>query len=97
MQSFVTFVREQGVVGLAIGFVLGGSVNAVVKSLVTDVIEPLIGLLFGSTDGLASFAVGPVMIGNFIVSLIDFVILAAIVFFVFKGLGIEKLDKKKDK
>jgi large conductance mechanosensitive channel len=97
MTSFVEFIREQGVVGLAIGFVLGGSVNSVVKSLVTDIIEPIIGMFFGSTDGLASWAIGPVMLGNFIVALIDFIILAAVVFFVFKGLGFESLDKKKDK
>lgn len=95
--SFVEFIREQGVVGLAIGFVLGGSVNSVVKSLVTDIIEPALGLVFGSTDGLASWTVGPMLVGNFIVALIDFIILAAVVFFVFKGLGFERLDKKKDK
>ena len=97
IQSFVEFIREQGVIGLAIGFILGGSVNSVVKSLVSDVIQPLIGLIFGSTEGLAGWSLGPVTIGNFLVALIDFFVLAAVVFFVFKGLGIDKLDKKKEK
>jgi large conductance mechanosensitive channel len=95
VNAFVTFVREQGVVGLAIGFILGGSVGKVVASLVTDIIQPIIGLIFGSTEGLTALHFGPVMAGNFIAALIDFLIIAAIVFFAFKGLGLDKIDGKK--
>lgn len=95
--SFIEFVREQGVIGLAIGFILGGSVNTVVKSLVSDIIEPGMGIIFGSPEGLASLHVGSITYGNFLVALIDFLILAAVVFFLFKGLGIERLDKPKEK
>ncbi len=95
IHQFIVFIREQGVVGLAIGFILGGSVSKVVSSLVNDLIQPAIGLLFGSTAGLAAFHVGPLKIGNFLVTSIDFLILAAVVFFVFRGLGLSKLDIKK--
>lgn len=95
MNEFIRFVREQGVVGLAIGFILGGAVSKLVSSLVTDIIQPVIGLLFGSIHGLSSLAWGPVMYGKFGASAIDFVIIAAVVFFVFKKLGIDKLDEKK--
>lgn len=95
MQAFTTFVREQGVIGLAIGFILGGSVGKVVASLVTDIIQPVIGLIFGSTEGLTALHFGPVMVGNFAAVLIDFFIIAAVVFFAFKGLGLDKLDAKK--
>jgi large conductance mechanosensitive channel len=94
LQSFIDFIRTQGVVGLAIGFILGGSVSKVVAALVTDIIQPIISLIFGSPDGLATLHLGPVMLGHFIVTIIDFLIIAAIVFFVFKGLKIEGLDKK---
>lgn len=93
--EFLTFIREQGVVGLAIGFILGGSVGKVVSSLVQDIIQPLIGLVFGSTAGLKSFHLGPVMLGNFLAIFLDFVIVSAVVYFFFKKLKLEALDKKK--
>ena len=96
MQDFIRFIREQGVVGLAIGFILGGAVSGVVSSLVDDVINPIIGAIFGSTEGLSALMIGPVALGSFISVLIDFIIVAAVVFFVFKQLGLDKLDAKKE-
>jgi len=96
LQGFLTFIREQGVMGLAIGFILGGAVSSVVKSLVEDVINPLIGLAFNNIDSLREVMIGTVKIGSFITALIDFVVIAAVVYFIFRGLGISKLDKKKE-
>lgn len=95
MKDFILFIREQGVIGLAIGFILGGAVSKVVSSLVTDIIQPLIGMIFGSTEGLSQMAIGPIMLGHFVAILIDFVIVAGVVFFIFKKLNLEKLDTKK--
>lgn len=91
------FIREQGVVGFAIGFILGGAVSAVTKSLVTDVVNPLIALAFGSIGTLSEWSIGVVKVGSFISSLINFIILAAVVYFVFKGLRLDRLDKPKEK
>lgn len=96
MKDFIQFIREQGVVGLAVGFILGGSVSGVVSSLVNDIIQPLIGLLFGSTRGLAALAAGPVKYGSFLAELIDFVIVAAVVFWIFRKLKLDRLDAKKE-
>lgn len=95
MNQFIQFIREQGVVGLAIGFILGGSINKLVSSLVTDIIQPFIGLIIGSTDGLKAWQFGPFMLGSFLVASIDFLVMAAVVYFVFKGLRLDRLDKKK--
>lgn len=99
MSNFLDFIREQGVVGLAIGFILGGAVSSVVASFNKDIINPLLSLILGSTEALAqqAFMVGEISIayGNFITALINFVIIAAVVYFGFKGLGLDKLDKKK--
>ena len=94
MQGFITFIREQGVVGLAVGFILGGAVSKVVASLVEDVINPLIGLFFESSD-LSEVMLGVINLGNFISVLIDFIIIAAVVYFIFKGLKLDQLDVKK--
>lgn len=96
VSGFVEFIRERGVMGLAIGFVLGSSVQKVVTALVNDIINPFIGLVSGRTDSIREFTVGPFLIGDFLTVLIDFLILAAVVYFVFKGLGLDKLDKPKE-
>ena len=94
--GFIDFVRERGVMGLAIGFVLGSSVQKVVTAFVTDIVNPFVGIFLGRTDGLKNFALGQFMIGDFISTLIDFLILALIIYFVFKALQLEKLDKPKN-
>ncbi|MBU0625327.1 MscL family protein [Patescibacteria group bacterium] len=94
MKEFLNFIRGQGVVGLAIGFILGGSINKVISSLVSDIIQPLIGLVLGSAAGLNAVRIGPVLFGHFLTVLIDFIIVAAVVFFLFKKMRLDRLDKK---
>lgn len=100
MKGFVEFVRTQGVVGLAVGIILGGSVKNLVTSLVNDIINPIIGLFLGSAGSLkdAYLLIGPVklMWGNFVNSIIDFAIIAAVVYFGVTALKLDKLDKKKE-
>jgi large conductance mechanosensitive channel len=99
MKNFIQFVREQGVVGLAIGFILGGAVGKVVSSLVADIIQPILGLVLGVAGGLteASFKIlgATIKYGNFIAVLIDFIIIALVVYFGFKALKLDKLDSPK--
>jgi large conductance mechanosensitive channel len=100
VKGFFDFIREQGVVGLAIGFILGGAVSKVVTSLVNDIINPLIGALLGKIGNLGSLAfhigTSKIAIGSFISTFIDFSIIAAVVYFGFKGLKLDKLDKPKN-
>lgn len=101
MKGFITFIREQGVMGLAIGFILGGAVSKVVTSLVNDMVNPIVGVFLGRAGELKKvyLQMGPakLMWGNFLNSFIDFAIIALVVYFGVKGLGLDKLDKKKDK
>lgn len=90
----MSFIREQGVVGLAVGFILGGAVSKVVSALVQDIINPLLGYILGSTEGLKALHAGPVLWGDFVAILVDFIVIAAVVYFLVKGLGLDKLDKK---
>jgi len=94
--GFMHFIRTQGVAGFAIGFILGRAISDLVGSLVNDIINPLIGLgLYRFTD-LSKLAVtiggSTISYGKFISLLINFFILAAIVYF-----GIKKLSEKFDK
>jgi large conductance mechanosensitive channel len=99
VKNFLNFVREQGVVGLAVGFILGGAVSKVVTSLVTDIINPVIGIFLGRIGnlGAASVMIGSAELryGSFISVIIDFLIVAAVVYFGVKGLKLESVDKKK--
>ena len=100
MKGFIDFIREQGVVGLAVGFVLGGAVSKVVTALVTDIINPLLNMAMGKVGDLktASFGIGTAQIlyGDMISVFIDFIVVALVVYFGVKIFGLEKLDKKKE-
>lgn len=105
VKGFLDFIRTQGVVGLAVGLILGGAVSVVVKSLIDNVIMPPIGFLLGSGDGLKglSWTIGtidgdPAILeyGTFLNDFVNFLIIALVVYFVFHALGLTKLDKKKE-
>jgi large conductance mechanosensitive channel len=100
MKGFINFIRERGVVGFAVAFILGGAITKVVSSLVGDIVNPMLGLILSKTKSLGSMyfkiAGAKIMWGHFVSVVIDFLILSAVVYFIVKGLGLEKLDKKKD-
>lgn len=101
MKGFLNFIREQGVVGLAVGFLLGGAVSKLVTALISDLVNPLLGLILGAAGNIkdASFDIGSAtfMWGNFVSTIIDFAVIAAIVYFGVIGLGLNKIDKPKEK
>lgn len=99
VSGFVEFIREQGVVGLAVGFILGGAVSKVVSAIVTDIVNPLLGIFLGFAGDLKNMSVqvgsATVLYGDLISTLIDFIIIALVVYFGVKLLKLDKLDKKK--
>lgn len=99
MKGFINFIREQGVVGLAVGFILGGAVSKVVTAFITDIINPILGTLLGAAGGLksASFNIlgTQILYGDLLSVFIDFIIVACVVYFGIKFIGLEKLDKPK--
>lgn len=99
MRGFVDFIREQGVVGLAVGFILGGAVSKVVTALVTDIVNPLLSVALGATGGLktAYFSIGEakILYGDLISVTIDFLVVAMVVYFGVKAIGLDRLDKPK--
>ena len=100
MKGFIEFVREQGVVGLAVGFILGGAVSKVVAALVTDIVNPILSIFLGLTANLkdAFLKVGPIKIlwGDFVSTTIDFIVVASVVYLLVKILKLDQLDKKKN-
>lgn len=97
--GFLDFLRAQGVVGLAIAVVLGAAVTKLVAALVADFINPVVGILLGAAGDLSSYTlrIGGVELlwGHFLATLIDFAIVAAVIYFLVKGLKLDQIDKKK--
>ena len=99
MKGFIDFIRERGVVGFAVAFILGGAITKLVASLVTDIVNPILGVVLSKTKSLETMSLkigqNKVLWGHFVSNCIDFLILALVVYFVVKGLKLEKIDKKK--
>ncbi len=99
MKNFIEFVREQGVVGLAVGFILGGAISKVVTALVNDIINPLLSVLIGAAgnfkDSYIPIGASKIMWGDFVSVTVDFIIVTLVVYIGVKKLGLDRLDKKK--
>jgi len=101
--GFIGFLRERAVVGVAIAFVVATQMQAVVKTLISNFIEPAFYLLFGGQklsqrtftlhwhDRHADFGWGGVLYG-----LIDFLFVVGAVYVIVRLFRLDKLDKKKD-
>jgi large conductance mechanosensitive channel len=88
LQEFKTFIMRGSVMDLAVGVIIGGAFGKIVSSLVGDILMPVIGLLIGGVDfsGL-SLTIGKASVtyGNFINNIIDFLIIAVVIFLMVKG------------
>lgn len=108
LQGFLDFVREQGVVGLGVGLILGVAAKSVIDALVQNILNPIVGLLYGGGDFSTKFVCmksgveagktvckSKLGYGSFINALVSFFIIAAVVYFLVKKLKLDKLDIKK--
>lgn len=99
-QEFKEFVLRGNVMDLAVGIIIGGAFTAIVTSLVNNIFMPIVGVFIGGLDfsGLM-ITVGSAEIkyGLFIQSVISFLVIAAVVFFMIKALNTlaEKARRKK--
>ena len=96
--EFKTFISRGNVVDMAVGVIIGGAFGKIVTSLVNDLLMPLIGVVIGGLDFSAlSLKVGDATVayGNFIQTIIDFIIIALCIFAMIKFF--EKFNKKEEK
>lgn len=96
--EFKEFLNEYKVTGLAVAFIIGAAATTLVKSLVDNIIMPLITpFVPGGAWQTATFSFGPVIIswGAFLAAVINFIIIAFVVFLIAKWvLREEKVTKK---
>ncbi|MBE7047444.1 MAG: large conductance mechanosensitive channel protein MscL [Ruminococcaceae bacterium] len=99
LKEFRDFAVKGNALNLAVGVLIGGAFQGIVNSLVNDIISPVIGL-FGKSDFSAYIlTINGVEIkyGSFITAIINFLILAFVIFMIVKGVNsLTSLGKKKE-
>ncbi len=83
LKEFKAFISKGNVLDLAVGVIIGGAFGKIVSSLVTDVIMPAVGILSGGirfTDLKVTAGSAEILYGNFIQSVVDFLIIAVTIF-----------------
>ena len=103
--QFFDFLKTFGIIGLAIAFVIGQAASKLITALVEDIINPLVGLFLpsGSLEQLSakitnvSGAISEFKYGDFIANIIDFLIIALVVFAAYKALSRYKIVEDKTK
>lgn len=101
-EGFMEFIRQQGVVGLAVGLVLGTQIKVVVDTFIASFLNPILGIILPGSGDLSqkTFAldVGSKQAefawGQFVYVLISFVAVAAIIYYIVKALRLDKLAKR---
>ena len=97
LQEFKTFALRGNVFDLAVGVVIGGAFSAITTSLVNDILNPVLGIFTGGDSALSGLSFqlpggGALMLGNFINAVLNFLIMAFVVFCMVKG--INRLHRK---
>jgi large conductance mechanosensitive channel len=90
LQEFRDFIAKGNVLDLAVAVILGLAFGAIVTSLVNDIIMPLIGIIIGGIDfkGLMlQVGTAQVKYGNFIQALVNFFIIAFVVFLIVRSIN----------
>ena len=98
LKEFGEFMKEYKVIGLAIAFIIGAASTSLVKSLVNDIIMPVItAFIPGGAWKEATLGLGPIVIkwGSFLGEFINFAIIALVVFIIVKIILKEKKVSKK--
>lgn len=99
MREFKEFVNRGNVMEMAVGIIIGGAFTAIVNSLVDDIINPLIGSIFKMdfTALVLNVNGAELKYGAFIMAIINFLIIAIVLFCIIKAINnLAKLGKKQE-
>jgi large conductance mechanosensitive channel len=103
LQGFMTFIREQGIVGLAVGLAIGAQAAEFIKVIVGSIVTPIVDLIVGKGglqalkwtvtigDRSATFT-----FGELIDAALRFLAVAFVIYLVLNALRLDRIDKKKE-
>lgn len=98
IKEFIEFLKQYGVIGLAIAVVIGGKLNELISSLVNDLLMPLIfqpALKAANVDDIRKLSYDGILYGKVLGATIDFLIVAIVVFIFSKMIIKEETVAKK--
>ncbi len=98
LNEFKEFIARGDVMSMAIGIIIGSAFTAIVTSLVSDIVTPILGIFIGGLDFTSiALTIGDasIMFGNFIQAIIVFLLTALVIFWLMKG--INKMSQLKEK
>ena len=100
-REFKAFISRGNVMDMAVGIIIGGAFTSIVSSLVNDIITPLLGLFGGMNFDQYSWKIsGDVTLnyGKFITAVINFLIMAFIIFVMMRAMNamVKKFEKNKE-
>ena len=89
MKEFKEFISRGNVMDMAVGIIIGGAFTAIVTSLVEDIITPIIGMIGGfDFSGLViTVNNSPIAVGKFINAIINFLLIAIVLFSIIKAVN----------
>jgi len=93
LKEFRAFIMRGSVLDLAVGVIIGGAFAKIAASLVTDILTPIIGLVMGGVDfsGMSyTFRGAKITYGVFLNNIIDFVVIAFVIFLIVKAANAAK-------
>lgn len=97
IKDFKTFINKGNVVDLAVAVIIGAAFSAIISSLVKDVITPLVlapALKAVGAENIQDLKWGEVLYGNFLAAVLNFLIVALIIFLIIRSLA--RFEKKKE-
>jgi large conductance mechanosensitive channel len=110
LKEFKAFAMKGNLVDIAVAFVMGAAFGKVISTFTTGIVSPIIGLIFGvpnlndmkyvvneaevNAEGVETLAEAAIYYGTFLTAVIDFIIVAFIMFLVVKG--INSMKKKEE-
>ncbi len=95
--EFMDFLMKYQVIGLAVAFIIGAAATKMVTAAVNDIVMPIIAVLIPGGDWKKTeLVLGPVkfLVGDFVGAIIDFIIIALVVFLIVKFMMKEDATKK---
>ena len=103
MKEFKAFILKGNIIDMAVGVIIGGAFKGIVDSLVNDIISPVIGILAGQNFSDKALNIGGASIayGAFITSVLNFIIIAFVLFLLVKSMNklhdmVKKPEEKKE-
>ena len=96
IKEFKKFIMRGNMIDLAVGMIIGAAFTAIVSALVDNILSPLIGLLIkvDFNDAAVNVAGVDIMYGAFIMAIINFILVALVLFFIIKAMN--KFKKKEE-